>query len=96
MTHGWKIMRGLYRDSVSLMQISARVAELPGVHQASAVMATPANIELLVDAGLIEEEGEAGANDLLIAAEADDEAAHRSGDGSLRGVARRGAGASDG
>ncbi len=75
MMHGHKIMRDLYRDSVSLMQISARVAELPGVHQASAVMATPANIELLVEAGLIEEEGEAGANDLLIVAEADDEAA---------------------
>ena len=34
----------LYKDSVSLMQISARLNALEGVEQASVAMATPANI----------------------------------------------------
>jgi len=39
-----KIMRNYYRDSVSLMQLSFRLTELPGVVQASAVMATDSNL----------------------------------------------------
>ncbi len=63
-----KIVPNLYRDSVSLMQLSATLARLPGVEQASAIMATPANLELLREAGLLNaDELAASPNDLLLA-----------------------------
>jgi len=67
-----KIMRNLYRDSVSLMQLSARLAKLPGIDQASAVMATESNLSLLVEAGLLEEKIEARPNDLLVVIQGDE------------------------
>ena len=67
-----RVMRNSYRDSVSLMQFSKGVSELPGVTQASAVMATEANLGLLVEAGLLEGSVEAGPNDLLIVVQGDD------------------------
>lgn len=66
-----KIFPNMYRDSVALMQISAQLAEASGIHQASLVMATEANLELLRDAGLIDSSPDAGVNDLLLAVEAD-------------------------
>jgi len=62
-----KIVANLYRDSVSLMQLSAALARMPGVEQASAVMATPANLDLLREAGLMEAKPAASPNDLLVA-----------------------------
>jgi succinyl-CoA synthetase alpha subunit len=62
-----RIVPGAYRDSVTLMQLSAEVAALPGIARASLVMATPANLALLAAAGLIERAPEAAPNDLLIA-----------------------------
>ena len=62
-----KIIRNFYRDSVSLMQLSSTIAKLPGVEQASAMMASANNISLLQEAGLLTEPVEASANDLLIA-----------------------------
>ncbi|MBI3371271.1 MAG: acyl-CoA synthetase FdrA [Betaproteobacteria bacterium] len=62
-----KLIRNLYRDSVSLMQLSATLAALPGIEQASAVMATPANLALLAEAGLERGRIAPGPNDLLIA-----------------------------
>jgi succinyl-CoA synthetase alpha subunit len=62
-----KVVANLYRDSVSLMQLSAALAKMPGVEQASAVMATPANLDLLRDAGLMQAGVSASPNDLLIA-----------------------------
>ena len=63
-----KIVPNLYRDSVSLMQLSAALAKLPGVEQASAIMATPANLELLRDARLLNgDKLSASPNDLLLA-----------------------------
>jgi succinyl-CoA synthetase alpha subunit len=62
-----RVIRNLYRDSVSMMQLSAALRELPGVEQASAIMATAGNLDLLRAAGLLAEQPEAGANDLLIA-----------------------------
>ena len=47
-----KIVPREYRDSVSLMQLSALLGKLPGIEQASAVMATENNLALLADAGL--------------------------------------------
>jgi FdrA protein len=62
-----KVLRNFYRDSVSLMQLSSSFATLPGVAQASAIMASPNNISLLREAGLLTEPVEASSNDLLIA-----------------------------
>jgi succinyl-CoA synthetase alpha subunit len=67
MARATKIIRNFYRDSVSLMQLSSTIAKLPGVEQASAVMASTNNISLLREAGLLTESVEASANDLLIA-----------------------------
>lgn len=63
-----KIVPNLYRDSVSLMQLSAALGKLPGIEEASAIMATPANLELLEAAGLLDgAKMTASPNDLLIA-----------------------------
>ncbi|TIC83351.1 acyl-CoA synthetase FdrA [Crenobacter intestini] len=68
------ILRNQYRDSVALMQLSAALAKLEGIRQASAVMATPANLALLERAGLVSGAPEAAPNDLLIALEGDEAA----------------------
>jgi FdrA protein len=62
----------LYKDSVSLMTVSAKLTATPGVEQASVVMATPANVENLARAGLGDHE--ARANDLLVAVSGSDDA----------------------
>jgi succinyl-CoA synthetase alpha subunit len=64
-----RVFRNLYRDSVSLMQLSAKLGALAGVRQASAIMATAGNLDLLREAGLASAEVEAGPNDLLVALE---------------------------
>src|SRR5713226_7373440 len=69
-----KIIRNFYRDSVSLMQVSAMLAKLPGLEQASAIMASANNVSLLKEAGLLTGTVEACANDLLIALQGDDDA----------------------
>jgi succinyl-CoA synthetase alpha subunit len=61
-----KIVPREYRDSVSLMQLSAMLGKLPGVEQASAVMATENNLALLAEAGLRVDAKGANASDLLI------------------------------
>mgnify|MGYP002147325794 CR=1 FL=1 len=68
------ILRNQYRDSVALMQLSAALARLDGIAQASAVMATPANLALLSRAGLLDTPPEAAPNDLLIALEGEEAA----------------------
>jgi hypothetical protein len=52
MTLHYQCFPNLYKDSVSLMQISAKLNALDGVEQASVAMATPANIERMRDAGM--------------------------------------------
>lgn len=61
-----QIFRNRYQDSVSLMQLSARICALAGISQASVVMGTPANQSQLADAGLACSEA-VGPNDLIIA-----------------------------
>lgn len=56
----------LYRDSVALMQLSARIGKLPGIAEASAQMATNANLSLMVGAGLLDTAPEARPNDVLL------------------------------
>jgi FdrA protein len=62
---GLRIVHNTYRDSVSLMQLSARIAALPGVEQASVVMATEGNFDLLREAGLLASAPPASPGDLL-------------------------------
>ena len=66
----------LYRDSVALMQLSAALLDVEGVVQASLVMATEANIDLLAEVGLVDAETAPRPNDILFAIEAEDDAAH--------------------
>ena len=68
-----KTLPNVYRDSVALMQISSKLCELPGIIQASAIMATEANIALLVEAGLVKKAIEPAPNDLLITIQGQDE-----------------------
>lgn len=75
MAHVSKVISNFYRDSVALMQLSARLSALPGVRQASAVMASTTNLTLLREAGLLADDVEAGPNDLLIALDGEEEAA---------------------
>src|SRR6476659_5453914 len=57
-----------YQDSVTLMQAAARLREMPGIDDASLMMGTEPNLEMLRDAGLLSKEGEsAGPNDLVVA-----------------------------
>ena len=68
------LRHGVYRDSVTLMQISRTVGELPGVTSALVAMATPLNLELLPRLGFEPVPG-AGSDDLLVAIGADDDTA---------------------
>ena len=73
MTRAEKFIPNLYRDSVALMEVSARISKLPGVASATAIMATEANIALLVEADLLSSQVPARPNDLLIVIEGIDE-----------------------
>ncbi len=63
-----EIRRGSYLDSVALMRISRQVAALPGVEEAGMMIGTPANRQILRDAGVLGPDGEtAGPGDLILA-----------------------------
>ena len=68
-----ELRRGIYRDSVVLMQVSQDVAACKGVAAAIVAMATPLNLEIYerlgFDPAAVEE---ASPNDLLVAIRADD------------------------
>src|SRR5712691_7803501 len=69
------VRRNAYVDSVTLLQISAEMVSLAGVRDAALVMATDLNRQLLSDSGLLVGDAQtAGANDLVIAVRAADEA----------------------
>jgi FdrA protein len=74
MSTGVELRRGVYRDSVTLMQVSEAVAGRHGVEAAIVAMATPLNFELYERLGFDSAEA-AGAspNDLLVAIRADSE-----------------------
>jgi FdrA protein len=73
MTMGTRIIANMYRDSVALMKISSGISLLEGVTQASCIMATPGNLELLREAGLLVDDTAAGPNEVLIAVEGDND-----------------------
>ena len=71
-----ELRRGSYRDSVTLMQMSEAVSSGGGVDAAIVAMATPLNIELYERLGFDPADvADAGANDLLVAIRAADDAA---------------------
>lgn len=90
-----ELRAGAYCDSIVLLKLQKALAALPGVLDASAVMATDTNLALLAANGLKPDElGDPAPDDLLVVvrAEADDAAAaalrqvdallaHRTGDG---------------
>lgn len=65
-----KIYPNLYKDSVSLMTVSAKAIAVEGIEQASVVMASATNLENLADAGL--GTYDAHPNDLIVAVSGDD------------------------
>lgn len=67
-----QIRRTFYRDSVALMRISRAVSALAGVETAAMMIGSVTNKKLMLDAGLLNSDGEsAGANDLIFAVRAD-------------------------
>jgi FdrA protein len=62
----------LYKDSVSLMKVSAQVVAIAGIEAASVVMASATNIENIASAGL--GTCEVRPNDLIVAVSGSDEA----------------------
>jgi len=74
-----KIIRNTYRDSVSLMELSSRIAALPSIRQASVVMATEGNLALLREAGLLDQqEVAASPSDLLLVVQGESDEAVQS------------------
>jgi FdrA protein len=69
-----RIVPNAYKDSVALLAISSKLLSLDGISGASVVMATPANLENLVDAGLAGGLA-ASPSDLVVAVAGDDDAA---------------------
>ncbi len=63
-----KVKSGSYYDSVTLMSISREVSQLEGIEEATLVMATDSNLEILRDSGFESEKIEdSGPNDLIVA-----------------------------
>ena len=71
MTNLVRVFRDTYVDSVVQLRAMRAMREVPGVQWASAVMATPANVEALQAEGA--EVDAAGANDFCLAVRADDD-----------------------
>jgi FdrA protein len=62
-----EIRKGFYLDSVALMRAARSIAELPEIEDAGMMIGTPANKEILREAGLLDEVGaQAGPGDLVI------------------------------
>ena len=80
MAQSIRILKNSYRDSVALMQLSAALLEVPGVEQASAIMATEGNLALLRETGLLGDGpipgvAQPGPSDLLVIVRARSDAA---------------------
>jgi FdrA protein len=65
------IKTGAYYDSITLLQVQGGLLDITSVKDAAVVMGTPANKDILRDAGLLTPEAEAAsADDLVIAVQA--------------------------
>lgn len=66
----------LYKDSVSLMRVAESLQKIDGIRRATLMMATPANLEILSEAGLLLPAARiAKPSDLLIVIDAESETA---------------------
>jgi FdrA protein len=73
-----EVRKGFYLDSVALMRLSRSIAERPGVAEAGLMMGTPANRQILANAGLLTEAAPATqGNDLIVSVRAGSEAVAR-------------------
>jgi FdrA protein len=70
-----RVFPRLYRDSVTLMALAAAAQREDGVLRVGAVMATPANLSILAEAGMLPEGLTTSPDDLLIAVRARDDLA---------------------
>ena len=52
------IKKNCYKDSVFLMQIAADLEQMDNINNASLMMGTPANKDVLRESGLLTEEGD--------------------------------------
>jgi FdrA protein len=69
-----EVRKGFYLDSVALMRFSRTIAGLDGVEEAALMMGTPANRQIMTDAGLLNEAGQAAeGGDLVIGIRATDQ-----------------------
>ena len=67
-----QVRKGFYIDSVALMRMSRSLAGLDRVEEATLMMGSPANQEILANAGLLSDAGAAaGGGDLIIAVRAE-------------------------
>src|SRR5204863_8357905 len=66
-----ELRTGVYADSVTLLQVSRQVQQLPGVAAAQVAMATPLNVEVLERMGFVIP-GDATVNHLVLAIRLDD------------------------
>ncbi|MEM7258450.1 MAG: acyl-CoA synthetase FdrA [Pseudomonadota bacterium] len=67
-----EVRKGFYLDSVALMRLSAEIAAMGGIEEAVLMIGTPSNIEIMQNAGVLNETGAAASpNDLVIALRAD-------------------------
>jgi FdrA protein len=72
------VVKGTYRDSITLLRVSQGVAKVPGVKNGAVVMATPLNKRVLSDMGFKDKEvSGAQPDDMLIAVEGRDEGSLR-------------------
>ena len=63
-----EVRRATYLDSIVLMRMSRQIAALPGVEEAGLIIGTPANKEILRDAGILGADGaQAAPGDLILA-----------------------------
>jgi FdrA protein len=74
MTAAHRVIANAYKDSVALLAISSKLLALDGISGASVVMATPTNLENLVDAGLADGLV-ASPSDLVVAVAGEDDGA---------------------
>jgi FdrA protein len=82
MTDLVEVRRGAYYDSVSLMQVSKAVREVPGISAALVAMATDLNTDLLAGMGFTVDEA-VGPNDMLVAFRGEHQAAIEAGRAAL-------------
>jgi FdrA protein len=61
------IRSGFFLDSVALMRFSRTIADMEGVEEAALMMGTPSNRKIMLDAGILDKDGEgACGSDLII------------------------------